>query len=75
VLFASFSDHLAGLPPAHVNQALNAVQAGEAGVPADAIAAFDRALRIVMLVTASCALLAGVAGWLWIRPIGPEPRR
>src|ERR1700720_3813626 len=41
VLFASFSDHLAGLPPAHVNQALNAVQAGEAGVPGDAIAAFD----------------------------------
>jgi MFS family permease len=75
VLFASFSDHLAGLPPAHVNQALTAVQAGEAGVPADAIAAFDRALRTVMLVTASCALLAGVAGWLWIRPIGPEPRR
>jgi EmrB/QacA subfamily drug resistance transporter len=75
VLFASFSDHLAGLPPARVNQALNAVQAGEAGVPAGAIAAFDRALRTVMLVTASCALFAGVAGWLWIRPIGPEPRR
>ena len=75
VLFASFSDHLAGLPPAHVNQALNAVQAGEAGVPADALAAFDRALRTVMLVTSSCALLAGIAGWLWIRPIGPEPRR
>jgi EmrB/QacA subfamily drug resistance transporter len=75
VLFASFSDHLAGLPPEHVNQALNAVQAGEAGVAAGAIAAFDRALRTVMLVTACCALFAGVAGWLWIRPIGPEPPR
>src|ERR1700732_1247661 len=38
VLFASFSDHLAGLPPAHVNQALNAVQAGEAEVIAGATA-------------------------------------
>src|ERR1700676_1249973 len=75
VLFASFSHHLAGPPPAHANDALNAVLAGEAGVTADAIAAFDRALRTVMLVTASWALLAGVAGWLWIRPIGPEPRR
>jgi MFS family permease len=75
VLFASFSDHLAELPPARVNEALNAVQAGETGVPADAIAAFDRALRTVMLVAAFCALLAGVAGWLWIRPTGTEPAR
>ena len=74
VLFASFSHHLAG-PPAQANQALNAVLAGQAGVTADAIAAFDRALRTVMLVTAFCALLGGVAGWLWIRPIGPEPAR
>jgi EmrB/QacA subfamily drug resistance transporter len=75
VLFASFSHHLAGLAPAQANQALNAVLAGQAGVTADAIAAFDRARRTVMLVTAFCALLGGVAGWLWIRPIGPEPAR
>jgi hypothetical protein len=47
--------------------------AGEAGVPAGAIAAFDRALRTVMLVSALCAALAGVIGWLWIRPAGSEP--
>jgi MFS family permease len=72
VLFASFSHHLAG-PPAHANEALNAVLAGEAGVPAGAIAAFDRALRTVMLVSALCAALAGVTGWLWIRPAASEP--
>jgi EmrB/QacA subfamily drug resistance transporter len=75
VLFASFSHHLAGPPPAHANDALNAVLAGEAGVTADAIAAFDRALRTVMLVTALCAALAGAAGWLGIRPEGSEATR
>ena len=69
VLFASFSHHLAG-PPVHANEALNAVLAGQAGVTEDAIAAFDRALRTVMLVTALCAALGGVAGWLWVRPAG-----
>ena len=73
VLFASFSHHLAGLPPAHANEVLNAVLAGQAGVTEGAIAAFDRALRTVMLVTALCAALGGVAGWLWIRPAGSEP--
>ncbi len=73
VLFASFSHHLAGLPPARANEALNAVLAGQAGVTEGAIAAFDRALRTVMLVTALCAALGGVAGWLWIRPAGSEP--
>jgi EmrB/QacA subfamily drug resistance transporter len=73
VLFASFSHHLAGLPPAHANEALNAVLAGQAGVTEGAIAAFDRALRTVMLVTALCAALGGVAGWLWVRPAGSEP--
>src|SRR5712692_2177288 len=71
VLFASFSRHLVG-PPAHANEALNAVLAGEAGVPAGAIAAFDRAFRTVILVTALCAALAGVTGWLWIQPEGSE---
>jgi EmrB/QacA subfamily drug resistance transporter len=69
VLFASFSHHLAG-PPAQANEALNAVLAGEAGVTADAIAAFGRALRTVMLVSALCAALAGAIGWLWIRAKG-----
>jgi EmrB/QacA subfamily drug resistance transporter len=73
VLFASFSHHLAGLPPAHANEVLNAVLAGQAGVTEGAMAAFDRALRTVMLVTALCAALGGVAGWLWIRPAGSEP--
>jgi MFS family permease len=73
VLFASFSHHLAGLPPAHTNEALNAVLAGQAVVTEGAIAAFDRALRTVMLVTALCAALGGAAGWLWIRPAGSEP--
>jgi ABC-type branched-subunit amino acid transport system permease subunit len=35
----------------------------------------DRALRTVTLVTAVCAALAGIAGWLWVRPSDPaEPR-
>jgi EmrB/QacA subfamily drug resistance transporter len=72
VLFASFSHHLEPLPPTQANEALNAVLAGQAGVTEGAIAAFDRALRTVMLVTALCAALGGVAGWLWIRPAGSE---
>jgi predicted MFS family arabinose efflux permease len=73
VLFASFSHHLAGATQA--NDALNAVLAGQAGVPADATAAFDRALRTVMLVTALCAALGGFAGWLWIQPPASEATR
>ena len=72
LLFASFSHQLAGIPPAQANEALNAVLAGRADVTGGATAAFDRALRTVMLVTAFSAALAGVAGWLWIRPIGSE---
>jgi len=68
VLFASFSHHLAG--PA--NEALNAVMSGQAGVPEEAIAAFRRALRTVMLVTASCAALAGLIGWRWLAPNGGD---
>ncbi|HXL30033.1 MAG TPA: MFS transporter [Bradyrhizobium sp.] len=75
VLFASFSRHLAGITPAGANDALNAVLAGQAEVIAGATAAFDRALRTVMLVTAVCAALGGIAGWLWVRPSDPaEPR-
>ena len=73
VLFASFSHHLAGLGPA--NAALNAVLAGQADMGQGAITAFDRALRTVMLVTAFCAALGGVAGWWLIRPLGPEATR
>jgi EmrB/QacA subfamily drug resistance transporter len=75
VLFASFSHHLAGIPPGHANDALNAVLAGQADVPKDAIAAFDRALRTVILAAALCAALGGVAGWLWIRPTDPDATR
>jgi EmrB/QacA subfamily drug resistance transporter len=70
VLFASFSHHVA--ETAHASAALNAVLAGEAQVTADATAAFDRALRTVMLVTALCAALGGGVGWLWVRPAGSE---
>jgi EmrB/QacA subfamily drug resistance transporter len=75
VLFTSFSRHLAGISPAHANDALNAVLAGQGGVADGAVAAFDRALRTVMLTTALCAALGGVAGWLWIRPTGLEATR
>jgi MFS family permease len=74
VLFASFSHYLAGLPAMRANEALNAVLAGQAGVPQEATAAFDRALRTVMRVAAACAALGGAAGWLWIRPTGSQPR-
>jgi EmrB/QacA subfamily drug resistance transporter len=74
VLFASFSHHLAETTPAHANEALNVVLAGQPGAN-EAIAAFDRALRTVMVVTAVCAAIAGVAGWLWIQPNGADARR
>jgi hypothetical protein len=74
VLFASFS-HYVTAPPAHANEALNAVLAGKAGVDESVIAAFDRALRTVMLIAALSAVLGGVVGWLWIRPVGSEPMR
>jgi predicted MFS family arabinose efflux permease len=67
VLFASFSRHLAGIAPARANEALNAVLAGQAGIADSTTAAFQRALRAVILVTASCAALGGVVGWLTIR--------
>ena len=75
VLFASFSHYLGGQPSTHANDALNAVLAGQDGVAQDAIGAFDRALRTVMLVAALCAALAGIAGWLWIQPIGSGTTR
>jgi predicted MFS family arabinose efflux permease len=73
-LFASFSYSLAA-PAAHANETLNAVQAGQAGVDEVAVAAFERALRLVMLVAALCAALGGIVGWLWIRDLGPEATR
>ncbi len=64
--FATFSYHLAGTTSAHANEALNAVMSGRPGTSAESIAAFERALRAVMLVPASCAALAGLVGWVWI---------
>jgi EmrB/QacA subfamily drug resistance transporter len=75
VLFASFSHHLVGAQPAQANEALNAVLAGQAGVTEGATAAFDRALRTVLLVAAFCAMLGGIVGWLWVRPIGSQAAR
>jgi EmrB/QacA subfamily drug resistance transporter len=73
-LFASFSYHLAGLAPAQVNEALNAVMSGQPGANREAIAAFEHALSLVMLVTASCAALAGVIGGLSIRSNGAHAK-
>ena len=39
---------------------------GQPGVNQEAIAAFEGALRTIMLVTTSCAALAGLIGWLWV---------
>ena len=68
VFFATFLHHLTGTTPAQASKALNAVMSGQSGTHAETIAAFERALRTVMLVPASCAALAGLAGWLWIEP-------
>jgi EmrB/QacA subfamily drug resistance transporter len=70
VLFAAFSRHLPNLAPARVNEALNAVLAGQAGATDAATPAFERALRMVMQVAASCAALGGLVGWLTVRRIG-----
>jgi MFS family permease len=75
VLFARFSHHLAAAPLAQANEALNAILAGQAGVTEGVTAAFERALRAVLLVAAFCAMLSGVVGWLCIRPIGPQTGR
>ena len=56
------------LTDAQANEALNAVMSGQPGTSAGAIAAFERALRAIMLVPASFAALAGLAGWVWIEP-------
>jgi EmrB/QacA subfamily drug resistance transporter len=74
VLFASFSHHLALASPAQAGQALNAVLTGQAGSAEAATAAFQRALRAVMLVASFCALLGGIVAWLWIRPM-PRSRK
>jgi hypothetical protein len=68
VLFATFLYHLTGTTSAQANEALNAVMSGQAGTSPEAIAAFERALGAIMLGPASCAALAGLAGWVWIEP-------
>lgn len=66
--FASFWYHLTGATPAQANEALSAVMSGQPNADAEAIAAFERALRAIVLVPASCAALAGLTGWMWIEP-------
>jgi EmrB/QacA subfamily drug resistance transporter len=66
--FASFSHDFGGATPAQANVALNAVMSGQPEADAEATAAFERALRTIMLVPAGCAALAGLAGWVWIAP-------
>jgi hypothetical protein len=68
LLFATFLSHLTGTTSAQANEALDAIMSGQPGTNAQAIAAFERALRAIMLGPASCAALAGLAGWLWIDP-------
>lgn len=70
LLFAGFSHYLGATAPAQAVDALNAVMSGQGGANEEAIAAFERALRAITLVTASCAALAGIAGWFWIEPEG-----
>jgi EmrB/QacA subfamily drug resistance transporter len=72
VLFASFSYHLGALAPPLAAAALNAVMSGQPGTQAEAVAAFEQAWSTIMLVNAICAALAGVIGWLWTAPSGPN---
>jgi EmrB/QacA subfamily drug resistance transporter len=72
VFFASFLRHLPGTTPAQASEAMNAVMSGQPGVDHEAIAAFDRAVRTVMLVTAGSAAIAGVVGWVWVGPNSRE---
>jgi EmrB/QacA subfamily drug resistance transporter len=74
VLLASFSHHLVGLSAPQVNEAMTGVMSGQPGMHKEAAAAFARALRTIMLVTASCAAIAGLIGWLWTEPDGPQAR-
>jgi EmrB/QacA subfamily drug resistance transporter len=67
VLFAEFSSHLPGSMAGQAGEALNAVMSGH-DANAEAITAFDHALRSIMLVAAGCAALSGLVGWLWLRP-------
>jgi EmrB/QacA subfamily drug resistance transporter len=75
VLFASFSYHLVGPTLVQANEAMTAIMSGQPGIPEEAITAFARALRAIMLVTATCAALAGLIGWLWIEPKGADATR
>jgi EmrB/QacA subfamily drug resistance transporter len=70
VLFASFSHHLPNVAPVRASEVLNAVLAGQAGVADAAAPAFERALRMVMQVAASCAALGGIVAWLTVRRTG-----
>ena len=70
VFFASFSYHLPGTTAAQANEVLNAVMSGQPDVNDKAIDAFEHALRSIMLVTASCAALAGLIAWAWIESNG-----
>ena len=75
VFYAAFLRHLAGTTPAQANEALNVVMSGQSGANAEAIAAFGHALHATMLVPASCAALAGLAGWVWIEPSSERASR
>jgi EmrB/QacA subfamily drug resistance transporter len=66
--YAIFSHQLGEMTPVHANEALYAVMSGQPDASAEAVAAFGRALRAIMLVPASSAALAGLIGWLWIEP-------
>jgi EmrB/QacA subfamily drug resistance transporter len=66
VLFLSFSNHVSGIAPAQMSDALNAVMSGHADVAKDGPVAFERGLRTVMWLSAICAGFGGCIGWLSI---------
>jgi EmrB/QacA subfamily drug resistance transporter len=70
LLFAAFSHYLGA--PAQAGAALSAVMSGQSGTRAEAVAAFEQALRMIMLVNAVCAALAGIVGWRGTVPSGPD---
>lgn len=65
-LSASFSYRLVGTTHLQANEALNAVMSGQSDIHEEVVTAFEGALHMIMLVTASFAALAGLIGWLGI---------
>jgi EmrB/QacA subfamily drug resistance transporter len=74
VFFANFQHHLPGTTPAQANEAMDAVMSGQSDAGQEAVAAFQHALRAVMLMSAGCAALAGLVGLVWMEPDSARAR-